>query len=87
VWRGEDGEASAALTRARYAAWWPGSNGKSAVGEELGGGDVQPRRGVEEKGDQCGESRVRASAFYRGRREAGALAASIADNEGVGYPQ
>jgi hypothetical protein len=37
--------------------------------------------------DECGESQVRASAFYIGRREAGAPAASIAGHEGAGYPQ
>jgi hypothetical protein len=40
------------------------------VAEELGGGDAQASRGGEENGDGCGEDRVRASAFYRGRREA-----------------
>jgi hypothetical protein len=35
----------------------------------LGGGEARSRRGGEENGDVCGEDRVRASAFYRGRRE------------------
>jgi hypothetical protein len=47
-----------------------GDDGKSAVAEGLGGGDARARRGGEESGDGCGEDRVRASAFYRGRREA-----------------
>jgi hypothetical protein len=56
------------------------------VVEELGGGDARPRRGGEENEDGCGEGRVRASAFYRGRREAGApMAASIAGHEGADY--
>jgi hypothetical protein len=68
--------------------WWLGSDGKSAEVEELGGGDVQPWIRGEENGDGCGEGRVRASAFYRGRREAGApMAASIAGHEGAGYTQ
>jgi hypothetical protein len=40
------------------------------VAEELGGGDAQAWRGGEENGDGCGEDQARASAFYRGRREA-----------------
>jgi hypothetical protein len=43
------------------------------VAEELGGGDAQAWRGGEENGDGCGEDQARASAFYRGRREAEAL--------------
>ena len=54
-WRGEDGEAGATLTWAREALWWPGNDGKSAAGEELGGGGVGPRRREEEEGDECGE--------------------------------
>jgi hypothetical protein len=38
--------------------------------EELGGGEAQAQRGGEENGDGCGEDWVRASAFYRGWREA-----------------
>jgi hypothetical protein len=61
----EDGEASAALTRAREAMRWPGDDGKVAVAEELGGSGARARRGEEESGDGCGEDWVRASAFYR----------------------
>jgi hypothetical protein len=58
------------------------------VVEELGGGEARARRGGEENGDGCGEDRVRASAFYGGRREAEALvAASMAGHEGTGYTQ
>jgi hypothetical protein len=58
------------------------------VVEELGGGEAQARRGGEENGDGCGEDWMRASAFYRGRREAEApVAASMAGHEGAGYTQ
>jgi hypothetical protein len=58
------------------------------VVEELGGGEARAQRGGEENRDGCGEGRVRASAFYRGRREAGApVVASMADHEGAGYTQ
>jgi hypothetical protein len=40
------------------------------VAEGLRGGDARAQRGGEESGDGCNEGRVRASAFYRGRREA-----------------
>jgi hypothetical protein len=61
--RGEDGEASAALTQAREAARWLGNDGKSVSAEGLGGGAARARRGGEESGDGCGEDRTRASAF------------------------
>jgi hypothetical protein len=41
--------------------------------KEFGGGDARARRGGEENGDGCDEDRARASAFYRGRKEAEAL--------------
>jgi hypothetical protein len=48
---------------------WPGHDGKVVAAEELGGDGARARRGEEE----CGEDQLRASAFYRGRREAEAL--------------
>jgi hypothetical protein len=62
----EDGEAGAALTRAREAVRRLGDDGKAAAAEELGGGGSRARRREEESGDGCGEDRARASAFYRG---------------------
>jgi hypothetical protein len=62
----EDGEAGAALTRAREAVRRLGDDGKAAAAEELGGGGARARRREEESGDGCGEDRARASAFYRG---------------------
>jgi hypothetical protein len=38
--------------------------------ERLRGGDARAQRGGEESGDGCSEDRARASAFYRGQREA-----------------
>jgi hypothetical protein len=56
------------------------------VVEELGCGEARARTGGEENGDGCGEDRVRASAFYRVRREAEApVAASMVGREGAGY--
>jgi hypothetical protein len=40
------------------------------VPEGLRGGDARAQRGGEESADGCGEDPVRASAFYRGWREA-----------------
>jgi hypothetical protein len=63
----EDGEAGAALTRAREAVGRSNDDGKAVAAEELGGGGSRAQRGEEERGDECGEGQVRASAFYRGR--------------------
>jgi hypothetical protein len=62
----EDGEAGAALTRAREAVRRLGDDGKAVAAEELGGGGARAQRREEESGDGCGEDRARASAFYRG---------------------
>jgi hypothetical protein len=87
----EDGEAVVVLNRAREAMRWPGNDGKVAAEEELGGGGTQARRGEEESGDGCSEDRLRASAFYRGRREVEALGtqwpASMTGLEDVGYSE
>jgi hypothetical protein len=87
----EDGEASAALTRAREAVRWPGDDGKATVVEELVGGGARARRGEEESRDECGEDRARASTFYRGLREAEAprtqWPASMPGFEDVGYSE
>jgi hypothetical protein len=69
----EDSEAGVALTQAREAVRRPGDDGKAAVAEEIGGGGARAWRGEEESEDGCGKDRARASAFYRGRREAEAL--------------
>jgi hypothetical protein len=66
----EDSEAGEALTRAREVVRWPSDDGKAAASEELSGGGARAQRGEEVSGDGCGEGWVRASAFYRGRREA-----------------
>jgi hypothetical protein len=58
------------------------------VVEELGGGEARARTGGEENGDRSGEDRVRASTFYRGRREEEApVVASMAGHEGAGHTQ
>jgi hypothetical protein len=43
---------------------------EEAAVEAIGGGGARARRGEEESRDGCGEDWVRASASYRGRREA-----------------
>jgi hypothetical protein len=69
----EDSEAGVALTQAQEAVRQPGDDGNAAVSEEIGGGGARARRGEEESEDGCGKDRARASAFYRGQREAGTL--------------
>jgi hypothetical protein len=85
----EDGDAGAALTQAREAVRRPGDGGKAAAVEELDGGGARAQRGEAESGDGCGKDRSRASAFYRGRREAEALGiqwpASMPGLEGADY--
>jgi hypothetical protein len=87
----EDGEAGAALTQAREAVRQPVDDGKATAVEELSGGGARAWRGEEENGDGCGEDRARASAFYRGRREAEAPGiqwpASMQRLEDVGYSE
>jgi hypothetical protein len=81
----------AALNWAREAVRRSGAECKAAVVEELGGGGTQARRGEEESGDGCSKDRLRASAFYRGRREVEALGtqwpASMTGLEDVGYSE
>jgi hypothetical protein len=87
----EDGEADAALTRAREAVRWLSDDDKAAVVEELGGGGTRARRAEEENGDGCSERRARASAFYRGQREVEApmtqWPASMPGLEDAGYSE
>jgi hypothetical protein len=66
----EDGKAGTKLTRAQEAVRWPGDDSKAVAAEELGGGGTRAQRGEEESGDGCREDWARASAFYRGQREA-----------------
>jgi hypothetical protein len=72
TWRDavEDGEAGAVLTQSREEVRRPGDDDKAAAVEELGGGGTRSQRGEEDSKDGCGEERVRASASYRGWREA-----------------
>jgi hypothetical protein len=87
----DDGEAGAALTRAREAVRWSGDDGKAVVVEEPGGGGAQARRGEEEGGDRCSEGRARAFSFFRGGREVDAPGtqwlASMPGLEDVGYSE
>jgi hypothetical protein len=87
----EDSEAVAALTQAHEAVRWPGGDSKAAAVEKLGGGGARAQRGEEESRDGYNEDRVRASAFYRGRREVAALGtqwpASIPVLEDTGYSE
>jgi hypothetical protein len=87
--RMEDSEAGEVLTWAREAVRQPGDDSKVKVGEELGSGGDQARRGEEESGDGCYKGRVRASAFYRGQREVEVLGtqwlASMPGFEDDGY--
>jgi hypothetical protein len=68
--REDHGEPSSGLTGVRATSLQLGNGGEEAVVEAIGGGGARARRGEEESRDGCGEDWVRASASYRGRREA-----------------